>query len=420
MFKLKPNEFARTLDPLETTIYRGGAEIITPLVNEWRALCAEGICHQPFYQPEWIQCYVQAFAADQTLLLLTVRRQGKLRAVLPLIEERSTFHGLPVNKLRSASNVHSCRFDIVQGKETDPNAILLALWQQLKQLPNWHVIELLDVPCDGNSKTLLDLAQQEGFCTGVWEMNPGSYLTIPPDATTGEQAMVNASPKLRAELRAKKRRLEKLGKLAMHCYEQPDEATLEMFYRLEASGWKGQAGTAIRNHETTQQFYQTMVAAMSARNILRLYCLELDGKVIAAQLGLLHEGRYFDLKPAYDEAFRRHSPGHILMAEIVHDLASKGAQEIDFLGALDTWKLSWSKTVRGQGHCYIFRPGILGACLYRYKFQLLAPLRQCKKEWQARRAQPQAETNSKHGNQHSATHLSQDSPRNSHEEKLCR
>lgn len=420
MFKLKPNDFARTLDPLETTIYRGGAEIISPLVNEWRALCAEGICHQPFYQPEWIQCYVQAFAADQTLLLLTVRRQGKLRGVLPLIEERSTFHGVPVNKLRSASNVHSCRFDIVLGVELDPQAVLLALWQTLKQVPDWDVIELQDVPTAGQGLLLCNIARYDGFPVGQWAMQPGPYLSLPAGTTTLDEALCQVNSGFRSKLRQYKRQLKARGDLKLQVYETAEVEALHRFFQLEASGWKGDEGTAIGCHQDTRDFYLHLATTFAEQKAFRLYCLELDGQLIAAQIGILQNGCFYALKTSYDEGFRRYTPGNLLVAEILQDLISLHVIEFDFLGAAAEWKRRWSKQVRAQGHFYIFQASILGTALQQYKFKVLRPLREFKHLLENRQAAPKSLSRSKHGNQHSATHLSQDSPRNSNEEKLCR
>src|SRR5262245_29330847 len=97
----------------------GGVEIIERLAEEWRALCAEGPCDQPFFRPEWVAAYVHAFASEKKLLILTARVDGRLRAVLPLVEEWAFFHGLPVRMLRGASNAHSGRFDLVRGAGQD-------------------------------------------------------------------------------------------------------------------------------------------------------------------------------------------------------------------------------------------------------------------------------------------------------------
>src|SRR5215510_16435782 len=91
----------------------GGVEVIEFLAEEWRRLCEESHCDEPFYRPEWIAAHIRAFARQAKVVVVTARVEEELKAVLPLIEERVLFYGIPVTRLRCAANVHSCRFDIV-------------------------------------------------------------------------------------------------------------------------------------------------------------------------------------------------------------------------------------------------------------------------------------------------------------------
>ncbi len=405
MFKLLANQVASADPCWQTNVLRGGVEVIAALAAEWRALCAEGICDQPFYQPEWIRAYVHAFAPDQSLAVLTVRQEGKLRAVLPMIEERSSLHGVPVKKLRSASNVHSCRFDVIIGSEPNPEAVLQALWQQLQQLSGWSVIELLDVPVGGGSDGLLTLAKRDGCPTGRWELNPGPYLALPANATTFDDALAHVNTGFRGKLRQYKRQLAMQGKLQLHLVETADAAALESFYQLEGKGWKGSEGTAIQNDRATQCFYDEVAQAAAATQAFRHYRLELNDRLIAAYFGIYQNGQYFALKSAYDESFSRYTPGNIMVQEILCDLLSGQAQEFDFLGSWAEWKGRWSKQVRPQSHCYIFRRGALGTALHALKFKLLPPLRQAKQQWEEKRAAHSSHAKTKQGNQHSTTTL---------------
>ena len=91
--------------------FSGGVEIIERFAHEWRELCAEGPCDQPFFRPEWIEAYMRAFAPGKRMLIFTARVNGRLRALLPLIQGWALFHGLPVRMLRSATNaqlLHLC------------------------------------------------------------------------------------------------------------------------------------------------------------------------------------------------------------------------------------------------------------------------------------------------------------------------
>jgi CelD/BcsL family acetyltransferase involved in cellulose biosynthesis len=92
----------------------GGVEVIERGADAWRILCDESVDKQPFYRPEWIAAHIRAFTPKASVLLLTVTVQGRLCLVLPLLQERTLFCGLPLRRLRAPVNSHSCRFDAVR------------------------------------------------------------------------------------------------------------------------------------------------------------------------------------------------------------------------------------------------------------------------------------------------------------------
>ena len=104
----------------------GGIEVIDRLADEWRVLCQATEFRAPFHRPEWIAAYVRAFAPRSTVVVATVRQDGRLAAVLPLIRETGLLGGLPARKLRGAGNVHTCRYDLVH-RAADAEAVMAAI-----------------------------------------------------------------------------------------------------------------------------------------------------------------------------------------------------------------------------------------------------------------------------------------------------
>ncbi len=367
---------------LETLI--GGVEVIEQLADEWRALCSEGPCDQPFFRPEFIAAYVKAFAAHKTLLVLTARSAGRLRAVLPLIAERTWLHGMPVRKLRSASNVHCARFDLIHGR-SDGAAATQAIWQTLRQRRDWDVIELTEIAEGSACETLLERAVADHYPVGVWELPPGPYLPLDVTGRSLPQreaiTLAAVSPKSLSSLRRKRRRLEERGPLRFFSLDKAAPEDLERFYALERAGWKGQQGTAIACDANVRQFYDGVAQATAQSGGFALYLLECDGKAIAMQYCVLDKQRCYLLKPTYDESFSAYSPGQLLVHEVLRDVLTRGLCEYDFMSPQSEWKSHWSKAARTQSHGYIFRCGLLGRALHAWKFRLLKTARQIKRRW---------------------------------------
>lgn len=84
------------------------------------------------------------------------------------------------------------------------------------------------------------------------------------------------------------------------------------FLALEASGWKGEAGTAIARLPQAKAYFDSLATQFAASDALQLDALRLDGRPLAMGLLIESAGTRHFLKIAYDETQARHSPGRAL------------------------------------------------------------------------------------------------------------
>ena len=213
---------------------------------------------------------------------------SRLCAVLPLTEE-SRFCGLPARVLRGASNVHSCRFDLVTCKERAAAAIG-ACGASLKEMNDWDVLEIKDVPAGGAAEQLLALAAADHYLVGQWPTDVTPYVSLRGAA---EALQVIPSGEFRRNLRRHMRRASEkwqrrvasrgLGRLrrasAILCTR--DE-------RLERP-----ARTAIASRPATQLFYDEIAKSASTLGYFSLYLLHFDGVPVAGHFGLTYQDRYY-------------------------------------------------------------------------------------------------------------------------------
>jgi CelD/BcsL family acetyltransferase involved in cellulose biosynthesis len=74
--------------------------------------------------------------------------------------------------------------------------------------------------------------------------------------------------------------------------------------------------------------------------------LSLDGQTIAAQVGFIEAGALLYYLPAYDTAFRQHSPGHLLLLCLLREAQSLGLATIDLLRGQEPYKFKWTSKQR--------------------------------------------------------------------------
>jgi CelD/BcsL family acetyltransferase involved in cellulose biosynthesis len=350
----------RPLPSLMVEAAEGGAELIAPIADEWSALCVD----EPFNRPEWVLAHIRSFAPESRLLLLTARAEGRLAAVLPLIERRERFLGVPVTILESASSVHSCRFDLVVAPGETGLTAARAILDHLRDRQGWTMIALNDTRSEG-ALARLTTEPAPGWRVARHDSisSPRFDLPAPEDDWTSWLSGQLAG-KFRRELRRRTRQLEALGEVTLRRVDHADPTALREFYALEAAGWKGQQGTAISSSPATLSFYDDIARTAAQEGYLTMYFLDLDGRAIAAHLSLSYGGGYFTAKVAYDENFSRYSPGQQLVLAAARDASSRGSVIFDFLGPTMDWKLQWSDATTPLENIELYRRNAMGSLIH--------------------------------------------------------
>ena len=136
-------------------------------------------------------------------------------------------------------------------------------------------------------------------------------------ARSEDAAAFTPSASTRKKLRQYRRRLAERGPVAVTRHQTPADVTtaLEEFLQLEASGWKGRAGTALISRAADADFARAAFPAMAATDDAIIEALRLDGKAAAIQILARSGPGYFTWKIAYDEALRDFSPGVLLVED---------------------------------------------------------------------------------------------------------
>ncbi|HJZ62200.1 MAG TPA: GNAT family N-acetyltransferase, partial [Miltoncostaeaceae bacterium] len=117
--------------------------------------------------------------------------------------------------------------------------------------------------------------------------------------------------------RKKARRVEReLGPLAV-TRRVGDAASVDDFLALEATGWKGRAGTAIATRPAQAEFFRRMARGFAERGSLETVALHAGGELLAMKVNLVVAGVRYHMKIAYDERFGRYSPGRLLEQHVL-------------------------------------------------------------------------------------------------------
>lgn len=354
-----------------------GLSAFMALEAEWNAL-VKATCDEPFYRHEFIQAWIDNFAPDATLSILTGRNaDGRLVAALPLIKVRGLVSGLPARQTVSTANTHSCRFDMIA---EDGDAAGQCFFAYLAADKTWDTIRITDVPAGGNARHVYRAAEAAGFPVGTWESQRSPYLELP---SSYEKLLAGQNSHFRSNLRRHRRRLEAMGTVTVERITggKDLQERLEECFAIEEKSWKGREGTAIRQDTQTHSFYSQLGHTAAAQDYLALFLLKLNGQSIAFHYGLTYGGIYYMPKVGYDQAFEAGSPGLVLLEEIIKDCIGRGLKRCDFLGMDMPWKAEWTRQVTRHDWLFIYRNATFGRALHDVKFKWIPAAKHLLQEW---------------------------------------
>lgn len=293
------------------------------LAGEWDAVLPDDA--RPFDLHCWYATWWEAFGDSHELAVCTLRRGGELAGVLPLIRDGRSLGAL--------ANVHSSVF---RPLASDPEAMERLMAEAMSQgAPQLRLIALpKDDPCiagleAGARDAPMRLVVEPGYVSPIVDTN-GDF----------EAWRKESKPRWGAPLERFRRKMGRDHEAEFSIVEPPRdlEAELDDGFQVEASGWKGEVGTAIVSAPETAAFYRGMARAFHERGELRLSRIVLDGNTAAFDLCLLHRGRLYLLKTGFDERFRRLAPGLVMRLSNIERCFELGLDAHELLGSESEWK----------------------------------------------------------------------------------
>jgi CelD/BcsL family acetyltransferase involved in cellulose biosynthesis len=359
----------------ETDLITGGAEAIESIAAEWRVLCDENAETDPFSRPEWYRALLFNFGLPT--LLITIRKDGQLRAVLPLVKASSRLHGLPVRALQGLFNLNSPRLELAHsGDEGERQFVIDAIWNEISRMSRWNMLELRLVNDGSWLMDLFERARESGYRSGVWPMDAAPYIKIREDSGESFHQIYESGRKhFFKELDRRLRRLKELGDVEMKITTAFSPDMMTRYLELENLGWKGRGGTAAALDDATARLHNDFARDIADTGRLHVYELTLDGKTISMSINILAGRRMYKWKTSYDEEYSRYSPGNILFRRLLEECAKNGISEIDFLSPSTPNKRVWATGERAHGAIYIFSPGLVGSLAWAWKFAVISRIR---------------------------------------------
>jgi hypothetical protein len=282
-----------------------------------------------FYSRPWLENVALSLDDDQAMLLACVVEADKVIAMMPLIES----YGKNFLSLKHRYTTHYSLLLAGQSQDQNRRQVLTCLVQGLNQLQVRSL--LLEPVADNDSKlvALQKILETAGYrCERLFRFYNWIYRV---QGQSFRDYMADRPARLRNTIARKRRKLDR-----EHGYEirlfTGDKVPQAMsdYYAAYTASWKA--------NEQYEDFLDGVVAGFSSAGWTRLAVLYVKGKSVAAQLWFVFHDKASIFRLAYDEAWKRYSPGSILTGFLMeYVIDTDKVEEIDFLTGNDQYKQDW-------------------------------------------------------------------------------
>jgi CelD/BcsL family acetyltransferase involved in cellulose biosynthesis len=289
----------------------------------WDDLSRAAIEPNAFYESWMLLPALETFGEGRDLRFVLIFAEDKTDAAAPEVlcglfplEQKRAFKGLSIKTLTLWRHLH-CFLSTPLVRAGMERECLAAFFEWLGLAHDGSALmEFGWINTDGPFYELLaDYLNETGKASFIADRFTRALYRPASDADSYLSAAI--SKEHRRDLRRRHKRLSEQGRVEFVALQQSTDAEewIENFLKLEASGWKGQEGSAFSSNANGQTFFINAMIEAFNQGRLMMIGIELDGRPIALKCNLIAAPGSFAFKIAFDEDYARFSPGVLLEME---------------------------------------------------------------------------------------------------------
>lgn len=285
-------------------------EELRTMREAWDGLAQNALWRNASFEPNYLLPALKHLASESVRVMavedLAANRRQRMVALVPFEEKR--VYRLPFKAVEIWKHDQCFDSTPLLSKNFAPDA-----WQSIcKKLiaDNYALLSLDTVLAESKFDSVLRNAEKE-LGIARFQRDHFQRAAFTPDQTVESYTKNHVSKSLRKNTGRLLRRLEDTGTVSWETSDSSNdfEQLAEDFLRIEASGWKGEEGTALLSSDSTSAFYRQLIRESANDGKARFLSLKLDGRPIAMLSDIQTGQCVYSYKTAYDDEFSAFSPG---------------------------------------------------------------------------------------------------------------
>lgn len=349
-----------------STRFAGAIEDLGIGAAEWNALASRSQTSTVFQTWEWTRSWNRTFGDDaEAVFAATSDASGTVVGVGAFTIQRGRARE---RVLRFLGDSRADYCDIV-APAGDPAA--RALVDAVLDRSDWDAMEVNNLRADSQTVVaLLDGCARRGY--SVIHEERFSCPTLRIEGREREARAIFD----KASLKRRQNYFERTGTLACRHLTAVDDVAprLEAFFEQHVTRWAGTNSPSLFNDARNRRFYRTLAEALSPHGWLLFTAVEYNGRPIAFHYGFDYEGCVTWYKPTFDVANAAHSPGLVLVRQLIAYAIDRGRCELDFTLGHEPFKARFTNMARTTVRIQVFRDA-RGLLLERARRTLVAVVR---------------------------------------------
>ena len=298
------------------------------LLPEWQALWEKCPNATTFQRPEWLLTWIEIFRPT-TPFLIEVRNGEQLVGLIPLLIYLRGSERVLALMGGGISDYLDALIDRRWERE-----VLDVLWDWIRQESHaWEVVDFTDLPA---ASALLRIGNR-GLDVHPHDVCP--TLTLP--ARREELGLVMSFRKL-ANLRNARNRLSRAGVSRLEVASAETVVPImEAMFHLHASRWARLGQPGVLGESAIRDFHRRVAPCLVEQQVLRLYALFLDDRMIAALYTFFEQDAALLYLHAFDPEYADLSPGTQIFGAVIEDAIRMGRRSVNFLRGRESYKYAW-------------------------------------------------------------------------------
>lgn len=326
----------KTTTAVHSRIFYGmqGFRVLLPA---WKNLLETNVSNHFHHQPEWFAAILPTIPHEDFFFYVE-EINGHTSAIVPMHRSQCEVARIPLHSIEFLSNDHIPFCDYIVREKHDALGLATRMLGTLKrERINGDVLALNNLAPDAHALQDLELtslgihlAQEKRICNSL-------------KVRGMEEMLESFSENFQGNLRKARNKVTQAGNVRFEWVQEPAalESAFEQFLQVEASGWKGEAGTAIAQDSVLRNFYHNLIREFAPRGQCALHLMFVGDTPIGGQFCLLNHESCYLLKIGYDQAFKHFAPGNMLMEQLVrHFENSHVVSKINLITGME-WHNNW-------------------------------------------------------------------------------